>query len=324
MVFLSFVGSLGTEITRRYLPNNHIFLYSRDECKHWSLGLEFQHHPHLSFVIGNIADHAKVLQTLIRLNVDIIIMAAAMKHIDKCEYESNECIQTNLLGTQNVLNVIETHRPQLSRLQSVCFVSTDKACSPVNLYGMTKAASECLMIEKVRFIPDVKFVCVRYGNVLNSRGSIIPMLHRLGQDSAVPQFTLTHPDMTRFVMTLEQSVNLIEHALLHADSGDVVIPKLISCVVSDLLDIFADLYAKPVVLGQLRPGEKMLESLINETQSMRLVHGVEGYMHIKPPYAPALTPTPTPMDYNSTINPLSRDALRDYLSSLGLLAPPNL
>lgn len=314
-------GSLGNELTQCYLPpekNNDIYLYSRDECKHWTMEVDYNRPSNLHFIIGNIGDREKIKQTIVRHNFDIIIMAAALKHIDKCEYETNECLNTNLLGTKNVLDEIENNLKLLSNLKSVCFVSTDKACSPVNIYGMAKAASECLMIEKAKYIKSVKFVCVRYGNVLNSRGSIIPMLHKMGQNSDVKHFTLTDPRMTRFVMTLSQSVALINHALLCATSGDVVIPRLVSCNIKDLLKIFSDIYNKPIVNGILRPGEKMLESLINETQSMRVQKGLDGYMYIRPPYINFYN-NGEPIDYNSTINPLNAGELKKYLTGLNLL-----
>ena len=311
-------GSLGNKLTKTYLNTNKIFLYSRDECKHWVMKIDFNHHENLEFIIGNINDPEKIKQTLIRHNFDIIIMAAAMKHIDKAEYESNECINTNLLGTQNVLNCIETHKNQLTNLKKVCFVSTDKACSPVNLYGMTKSLSECLMVEKSKYIKDIKFVCVRYGNVLNSRGSIIPLLHKIGENDSYKNYKITDRRMTRFVMTLEQSVMLIEHALNHGENGDIIIPRLISCKIIDMLEIFSEKYNKPIIDGKLRPGEKLLESLINETQSMRLEFGPDGYMYIKPPYKNIMKDNEV-KDYNSTINPLNKKQLQEYLSSLNLL-----
>lgn len=311
-------GSLGTKLTDRYINDNEIYLYSRDECKHWSMGIDFKHHTNLHFIIGNIADKEKIKQTLVRHNFDIIIMAAALKHIDKCEYETNECLNTNLLGTKNVLDEIENNLKLLTNLKSVCFISTDKACSPVNIYGMTKASSECLMIEKAKYIPSIKFVCVRYGNVLNSRGSIIPMLHRIGNSQDITNFKITDRRMTRFVMTLDQSVDLVEHAIIHGESGDVVIPKLISCNVIDLIEIFSELYNKPLVDDKLRPGEKMLESLINETQSMRLQFGSDGYMFIKPPFKNFVSNNEI-RDYNSTINPLNKEDLKQYLRQLQLI-----
>jgi FlaA1/EpsC-like NDP-sugar epimerase len=280
--------------------------------------IEYEHHTNLHFIIGNIADKDKIKQTLVRHNFDIVIMAAALKHIDKCEYETNECINTNLIGTKNVLDEIENNLQLLSNLKSVCFVSTDKACSPVNIYGMTKAASECLMIEKAKYIQSVKFVTVRYGNVLNSRGSIIPLLHKIGMNDNIQHYTLTDERMTRFVMTLQQSVDLINHAILHAESGDIVIPKLISCVVKDMIELFSEKYHKPIVAGKLRPGEKMLESLINDTQSMRMCTSVDGYTYIKPPFKDVMN-FDNIGDYNSKLNPLSKNELKDYLEALGLL-----
>jgi len=311
-------GSLGNQLTKRYLDNNELFLLSRDETKHWLMSLEYKNHKNLNFIIGDIRNKDKMQQSILRIKPDIIIIASAMKHIDRCEYESNESILTNLIGTQNVVDIVETFKDIITNLETVCFISTDKACSPVNVYGMCKAVSECLMIEKSKFIDNVKFVTVRYGNVLNSRGSIIPMLHKLGQDDSITEFKITHPDMTRFVMTLDQSVDLIEHAILKAESGDIVIPKLISCKIVDLIEIFSELYNKPTVLSGLRPGEKMLESLINETQSDRLIHGEDGYMYIKPAYKNINTNNEI-KDYNSKLNPLTKDELYQYFKNLNLL-----
>lgn len=310
-------GSLGGQLVNRYGKDNEIFLYSRDECKHWKLSLKHKN-DNVNFIIGNINDPKKIKQTLIRYNFNIVIMAAAMKHIDRCEYEINECLNTNVLGTKVVLDEIEYNRSLLTNLEKVCFVSTDKACSPVNVYGMAKGISECLMIEKSKYIDDIKFVCVRYGNVLNSRGSIIPTLHKLGKDNEKKSFFITDKRMTRFVMTLDHSVDLIENALINGESGDIVIPKLISCKIIDLIEIFSELYDKPIEQGKLRPGEKMLESLINETQSMRLVTDDNGYMYIKPPYKNYMT-NENIRDYNSKINPLTKDKLKKYLENLNLL-----
>jgi FlaA1/EpsC-like NDP-sugar epimerase len=234
-------GSLGNEFIHRYVDTNEIYVYSRDECKHWSMQLNYNHHKNLHFIIGNISNEAKLRQTMVRHNFHIVINAAAMKHIDKCEYESNECLDINIIGSQNLLNVIETHQKEFTNLECCCFISTDKACSPVNLYGMSKAISETLFIEKSRFLKNIKFIVVRYGNVLNSRGSIIPLLNDIGKNPDVFNFTLTDENMTRFVMTLEQSVELITHAITHGESGDIVIPKLISCKIKDLIDIFSEI-----------------------------------------------------------------------------------
>ena len=315
-------GSLGNALIRRYLPNNIIVNYSRDECKHWKMGLRYKS-QNLSFIIGDIRDYNRVENSILRENPDIIIIAAALKHIDRCEYAVNECIQTNFMGPMNVMNAIEKNVDRLPNLSSVVFVSTDKACSPINAYGMSKALGEKIMIEKALYIKQIKFVCVRYGNVLNSRGSIIPILHEKGLDPDCKEFILTHESMTRFIMTLDQSVDLIEHAILHAESGDIVIPKLISMNIKDLIEIFSEKYGKPVKVTTLRPGEKILESLINESQAMSLVEGPKGYAYIKPPYKNICIESQA-RDYNSRINPLSKSSLKAYLDVFGLLDPDEI
>jgi len=309
-------GSLGHQFIDTYLATNKIINYSRDECKHWQMSLRYKS-DQLSFIIGDVRDKDRVTTAILREQPHIIVIMAALKHIDRCEYAIEECVKTNFQGTMNVLNAIEANTDRLARLESVVFVSTDKACEPTNVYGMAKALSESAMIEKSLYLPTCKFVTIRYGNVLNSRGSIIPMLHDKGKDPAVTAFTLTHPEMTRFVMTLEQSVALIEHAILYAESGDIVIPELISMKLVDLMEIFSEKYGKPVVVTGLRPGEKMLESLISETQATRLVHGPHGYKYIKPPYKNLLMEDVK--NYNSKLNPLTKEALGEYLGRLGLL-----
>lgn len=308
-------GSLGHALIERYLKNNTIVNYSRDECKHWKMSLKFKS-QNLSFIIGDIRDENRVETSIIRENPHIIISASALKHIERCELATNECLQTNCMGIFNVVNAIEKNQANLTNLETVIFVSTDKACSPVNTYGMAKALGEKIMIEKSLYLKDIKFSTVRYGNVLNSRGSIIPILHKKGTDPDVKEFALTHDDMTRFVMTLEQSVDLIEHAIIYAESGDIVIPSLVSLRVTDLVSLFSEKYQKPVKYIGLRPGEKMLESLINETQSMSMIKG-DNYFYIKPAYK-NICDLDNVMDYNSKMNPLSKEDLREYLTRLGL------
>ena len=310
-------GSLGNELIKRYIKDNTIVNYSRDECKHWKMSLDYKS-SNLSFIIGDIRDHHRVDNSIIRENPHIIIVASALKHIDRCEYAVNECLLTNCNGIINVTNSVEKNMNVLTNLESVLFVSTDKACNPVNAYGMAKALGEKVMIEKSFHIKKFKFVTVRYGNVLNSRGSIIPILHKIGNNPDIKEFDLTHPDMTRFVMTLKQSVDLIEHALLHADSGDIVIPTLVSMKVKDLIEIFSEKYNKPIKIVGLRPGEKMLESLINESQSMSMVKSAnDDYYYIKPAYK-NICVIENSSDYNSKLNPLSKDELVKYLTELDL------
>lgn len=311
-------GSLGYKLNERYSDNNIIYNFSRDECKHWEMRIHFNHHKNIHFVIGNVADKTIVDQTIRRINPDIIIIASAMKHIDQCEVNTAESLKTNLLGTQNVLDSIEANLALLGSLETVVFVSSDKACSPINNYGLCKALSETLIVEKAHYIKSKRFVNVRYGNVLNSRGSIIPLLHKIGQNPEQHSFRLTSEEMTRFVMTLDQSVDLIEHAILYGESGDTVIPKLISMHVKDMMELFAEKYNKPIQITGLRSGEKMLESLINATQSGRLV-AMGDYNHIKSVIEYPNLLNGDMRDYNSTINPLTKGELREYLVRLDLL-----
>jgi len=313
-------GSLGYEIVKRYIDNNVVYNYSRDECKHWKMKLDFNNNKNLNFIIGDIINRDKIEETLLRIKPNIIIIASAMKHIDQCEYNTDQSLNTNLLGVKNVLDLVEKHQVLLDdTLQTVLFVSSDKACSPINVYGMCKALSETLVIEKSYYIKRFKFVNIRYGNVLNSRGSIIPLLHTIGSDDSKKMFTLTNDKMTRFVMTLEQSVDLIEHTLINSESGDTVIPKLISMNVKDLVELFSEKYNKPIKITGLKPGEKLLESLINKTQSGRIKINGE-YTHIKSIYSFNESIDETSLnDYNSKINPFNKEELKEYLNKLNLL-----
>ena len=312
-------GSLGNKLNERYLDNNTIYNFSRDEHKHWKMRLKFKNHNNLNFIIGNVADRIRVKESIKRVNPDIIIIACAMKHIEQCEVNTNESLNTNMLGTKYILDSIEDNLNTLKNLNTVLFVSSDKACSPINNYGMAKALSETFLVEKANFVKNIKFVNVRYGNVLNSNGSIIPRLHAMGIDDKYKEFYLTHENMTRFVMTLEQSVDLIEYAILNGESGDTVISELVSLKVQDLIELFSEKYNKPIKITGLRPGEKLLESLINESQSGRIEkHGK--YTHIRSVFDYKETIDATSLrDYNSTINPLTKQELKDYLIKLQLL-----
>jgi FlaA1/EpsC-like NDP-sugar epimerase len=313
-------GSLGYEFVKKYINNNTIYNYSRDECKHWQMKLDFNHNNNLQFIIGDVINKHKVEESILRIKPNIIVIASAMKHIDQCEYNTDQSLNTNLLGVKNILDIVEMHKNELvGVLETVLFVSSDKACSPINVYGMCKALSETLIIEKSHYIKDFKFVNIRYGNVLNSRGSIIPLLHTIGKDTNKQYFTLTNENMTRFVMTLEQSVDLIDHAILHGESGDTVVPKLISMKVKDLVEIFSEIYNKPIKNIGLKPGEKLLESLINNSQSGRIAKNKD-YTHIKSifDFKEEIIES-TLCDYNSKINPLSKDELKMYLKYLNLI-----
>lgn len=313
-------GSLGYEFVKRYINNNIIYAYSRDECKHWKMKLDFNNNKNLHFIIGDIINKNKVKETILRVKPNIIIIASAMKHIEQCEYNTDQSLNTNLLGVKNILDMVELYKNELNEvLETILFVSSDKACSPINVYGMCKALSETLIVEKSFYIKNFKFINIRYGNVLNSRGSIIPLLHTIGKDAEKKYFTLTNENMTRFVMTLEQSVDLIEHAILNGETGDTIIPKLVSMNVKDLLEIFSEIYKKPIKNIGIKPGEKLLESLINCSQSERIEKNGD-YTHIKSIFNFNKEMSKENLnDYNSKINPLTKDELFLYLNKLNYL-----
>ncbi len=326
-------GSLGNKIIDRYINNNIIVNYSRDECKHWRMELKYNSDK-LSFIIGNIRDYNRVEKSLIRENPNIIIIAAALKHINKCEFAVDECIQTNFNGPLNVLNAIDKNKDKLTNLECLLFVSTDKACSAISSYGASKFLSERIVIEKSYYIKTIKFINVRYGNVLNSNGSIIPILHAMGKDPKYKEYTLTHELMTRFLMTLDDSVDLIEYAILHGESGDIVIPEIISIKIKELFELFSEKYNKPIKVIGLRSNEKLLETLINSTESMSVVKKKD-YYHIKPHYASfrrkqaqageqsslcnKIINSDNPVEYSSDMNPLTKEELKEYLMKLNLL-----
>lgn len=304
-------GSLGRELMRRWGADHELHVMSRDECKHWELGRE---HPAIVFHVGDVRDRCAVDRVLRAADPERVVLASALKHVERCEYNVRESFLTSVLGVENVLRALE-QRP--ARVTGVCFVSTDKACSPVNTYGMCKALGEKLMVEYARRLPPgMTAVTVRYGNVLNSRGSIIPALHAAGRDPRCEAFTLTDGRMTRFVMTLEQSVDLIEHALEHGRPGEVVVPRMRSMLIADLLALFSERYDKPVRVVGIRPGEKLAEELINATQSQN-VRTCGDYVHLCPAYGAAGGEAVAA--YASSDAVVTRDELRRMLDGWGLL-----
>jgi nucleoside-diphosphate-sugar epimerase len=308
-------GSLGHKLVDILDVNNEITIFSRDENKHWHMG---QNHDKLSFVIGDIRDSNRVRDVILDVSPHIIVIAAALKHVDKCEYEVNEALNTNLFGTINVLDTVKLYHTSLNELNSVVFISTDKACSPINTYGLTKGLAEKAVIEtayKMRNKSKIQFVSVRYGNVLNSRGSIIEVLNKIG-NSALPNYKLNHKDMTRFIMTQTEAVNLIIFAIKNGKSGDIIVPKLMSMRIKDLVELFAKKYNKEISISSLRPGEKMHEALLNDTEIPRIINN-KNYFVIKPPYNCKYTSV-TNLTYNSSVTLLTKKQLEFFLQAIGM------
>jgi FlaA1/EpsC-like NDP-sugar epimerase len=266
IVILGGTGSLGHALVDKYNLkelNNEIYIISRCEFKQF---LMKEKYPNLKFLIGDIRDKNRMLQCLNEVNPHIILICSALKHIDICEENISECIKTNITGIQNVIDVTLENR--YNNLNTVLFISTDKSCSPTSVYGMSKAISERIVIDAGKRLNSVNYLCVRYGNVLNSRGSIIPKFLEISKDPKY-SFGITNDKMTRFFMSLDQSVELIDTALLKGNSGDTWIPIVPSFKIYDLAKIFSEKFNKNIYKIPLRPGEKLHECLINDTEAMR-------------------------------------------------------
>jgi len=321
-------GSLGRKLIERMLPNDEVAVYSRDEAKHWTIKNELSSGPlaprlnDLRFYVGDVRDPSRVRDVLRQYQPSVVIIAAALKQVDTCELSPSESVLTNLLGTQNVIDAVN-ELGSVANVEKVLFVSTDKACSPVNVYGMCKAVSERVVTSQARtgLKNGCKYLAVRYGNVLESRGSIVPLFKYQGMYGEF--LTVTDPDMTRFLMTLDDSVDLIEHALQYGASGETWIPRLPSMRVGDLAEIFAEKYKKEVKLIGLRPGEKQHEDLINESESPRTSVfdnlGSATHYVIGPAFNAGSGKTFT---YTSSDDVMTKDALRLHLARLGVLDAP--
>lgn len=318
MLIFGGTGSLGKKLINRLLPNQRVAVYSRDEAKHWTIKNELSRHPNiggLEFYVGDVRDPHRIAEVIRLARPQTIVIAAALKQVDTCELSPSESVMTNLQGTQNIVNVVNSLQQDAPK--ALLFVSTDKACAPVNVYGMCKAISERIVTSQAQTgLPNVRYLAVRYGNVLESRGSIIPLFKYQAEHAEC--LTVTDPDMTRFVMTLDNSVDLIMHALNHGESGTTWIPRLPAMRIGDLAEIYSERSKKDIKIIGLRPGEKRHEDLINESESIRTARFNEYYA-----IAPAFqTGWGTRFTYTSADEVMSKDVLREHLTSLGIIDKP--
>ena len=228
-------GALGKTLIEKYHRNNTIIVFSRDEHKHYHLQKQY---PNVTSIVGNIREKNSVMNVLIRFNPEVVINAAALKHVPICEDNPYESVKTNIIGHQNVIECVGLHK----NIESLIFVSTDKACKPINVYGMCKSISEQLYVSFAKQQRDTKVVMVRYGNVLESTGSVIPYFKQLLEDGS-DHLPITHFDMTRFLLTLDQAVDLIGWAYGNDDShGKIVVPKVKSLKVTDIDNVLINSY----------------------------------------------------------------------------------
>ncbi len=275
-------GSLGKTLTRRILSNQKgkpkkIIIFSRDEAKQHYMRMEYKnksvatdeiiYHNFdelVEFRIGDVRDYHSIAASV--RDADIIFNTAALKQVPSCEYFPYEAVQTNITGPENIIRSIRENKYPV---ETVVGISTDKACKPVNVMGMTKAIQERVFINANLTIPDTRFICVRYGNVLASRGSVVPLFH--DQIRAGGPVTITTEDMTRFLLSLDDAVDVIFAAMETANRGETYIPRVPSANMLDLAKVLiGDRKIEIKVMG-IRPGEKVHEILVSDEESFRTV-----------------------------------------------------
>jgi UDP-N-acetylglucosamine 4,6-dehydratase/5-epimerase len=253
-------GSFGNAVLEKFLPTNHfkeIRIFSRDEKKQDDLRKKLNN-PKVKFYIGDVRD-VHSLETAIQ-GVDYIFHAAALKQVPSCEFFPMEAVKTNIIGTDNVLSVAQKYA-----VKKVVVLSTDKAAYPINAMGMSKALMEKVMVAKSRNLNETQtvFCGTRYGNVMASRGSVIPLF--VEQIKAGKPITITDPSMTRFMMTLEEAVDLVLYAFENGKQGDIFVQKSPACTIEVLAKALLNLYksnSNIEIIGT-RHGEKRFETLVN-------------------------------------------------------------
>jgi UDP-N-acetylglucosamine 4,6-dehydratase len=256
-------GSLGKALTSHIFKHHSnikkLIILSRDEQKQFQMAQEFpeKDFPQIRFFLGDVRDEQRLIRAF--QGVDIVIHAAAMKHVHLAEYNPDECIKTNIGGAQNVI-----HAALQTTVSNVVALSTDKACAPINLYGATKLTSDKLFVaaNNIKGTNPIKFSVVRYGNVMGSNGSVIPFFIKKKAEGKLP---ITDASMTRFNISLQGGVDMVMHAMEHAWGGEIFIPKIPSYRITDVATAVAP-ECEQIIVG-IRPGEKIHEEMITSSDS---------------------------------------------------------
>ncbi|EJL6289645.1 UDP-N-acetylglucosamine 4,6-dehydratase (inverting) [Vibrio cholerae] len=260
-------GSFGKEFIKTILESysdvRRIIIYSRDELKQFEIKQQYPQNkfPQLRFFIGDVRDQNRLRQAC--EGVDVIIHAAAIKQVDTAEYNPTECIRTNIDGAENVIQAALQ-----CGVKDVVALSTDKACAPINLYGATKLASDKLFTaaNNIKGSKNIRFSVVRYGNVMGSRGSVIPFFLKKRTEGVLP---ITHNEMTRFNISLQDGVNMVMYALGNHLGGEIFVPKIPSYKILDIAKAIAP-ECEIKIVG-IRPGEKLHEEMITDTDSLNTI-----------------------------------------------------
>jgi UDP-glucose 4-epimerase len=313
-------GSLGQTLVRRLLTGEmgmpaRITVFSRDEAKQHYMRLEYLHRKTatddviyqdsldlLTFRIGDVRNYSSLLAAM--READVVFNAAALKQVPSCEYFPFEAVLTNVYGAENVARAIRENNLPVER---VIGISTDKACKPINVMGMTKALQERILIEANRDCPQTSFSCVRYGNVIASRGSIIPLFVELVRKNQ--PITVTLPEMTRFLLSLDRAVDTVFACLKDGKRGETYIPKVPAARITDVAQALMGEKDLPIVYTGIRPGEKIHEIMVSEEEIYRTVER-NGYYVIMPvlpelrekeDFTPALTSEYSSKDDNISV-----------------------
>ena len=326
-------GSLGKVLVRRLLTGElgnprKIIVFSRDEAKQHAMRLEYLRktavtdeviyqkiNEVLKFRIGDVRNFHSIAGVL--READVVFNAAALKQVPTCEYFPHEAVMTNISGPENIVRAIQEYDLPVD---TVVGISTDKACKPVNVMGMTKAIQERVFIQANLRCPKTRFICVRYGNVLASRGSVIPLFREQIQNGG--PITITTPEMTRFLLSLDQAVDTVFEAVCNAQRGETYIPRVPAARVVDIAKVLINERPIEMVMTGIRPGEKIHEILVSEEERHRTVDRKNYYAIL--PMLPELRstagmPEPLENEYSSALDLMDLVELETLLSNHGLL-----
>lgn len=310
-------GSFGKAYVSHLLKNpgiKKIIVFSRDEMKQWQMSQQYSEEDRVRFFIGDVKDKSRLKRAF--SGVDVVIHAAAMKIVESAEYNPFECIKTNIIGAMNVIDAaIDVG------VEKVVALSTDKATAPINLYGATKLASDKLFVSANSYSGDrtTKFTVVRYGNVMGSRGSVIPYFLSLPRNEPLP---VTDAKMTRFMISLEEGINLVDFALKDMAGGEIYVKKIPSIKVVDIAKAVNPQIGIKII--GIRPGEKLHEQMINSEDAFNTLEFTD-YFVIYPPkkipkainfYGDKGNPVPVGFVYSSENNTewMSVTELQDWIN----------
>ncbi len=326
-------GSMGKVLIRRILSGEigtprKVIILSRDEAKQHAMRVAFMNRQVttdeviyknfksiLEFRIGDVRSYPDVCSAV--RDADIVVNAAALKQVPTCEYFPSQAVQTNCGGAVNIVRAI---REQALNVETVIGISTDKACKPINVMGMTKAIQERIFISANVLASETRFICVRYGNVLASRGSVIPLFH--DQIKSGGPVTVTVPEMTRFLLSINEAVDLVFAALAGANRGEIFIPNIPSATVMDVATALIGDRKIEIQITGVRPGEKMHEILISEEERRHVITAGASYYAILPMLPELQTEGQELINMPNEFS--SADTLIDLKGTVALLQKHNL